>query len=312
MSGLAQHAVPQDGQNPLRLAGRHLPLTREAFRQSAPTTSKRCSPCPKLQSCLHNKRSRLWKKSKQARSAARPRRKASASATPPCAKWRRIHRIEGADGLAPLGSPATLLQRKSRPPWRSTSRGGSRCLTSAKSTVSAARSCKSSWKGAGGWRAARLPRRVPPQGRRVHHRRGPGKDRAGNAWPTGCDYGAAALKYNVDYKALVHWAGNTVRARPCTTPATAARAQARQGPRPHRAADAADGHGAGLSGKPGKLRRYGAEIRDSLPDLPLGAALWQDGWLGMNDRRGPAEDPDPAGEWGKIAPAGEADAEACG
>ena len=35
----------------------------------------RCSPCPKLQSCLHNKRSRLWKKSKQARSAAGPRRK---------------------------------------------------------------------------------------------------------------------------------------------------------------------------------------------------------------------------------------------
>ncbi len=27
----------------------------------------------------------------------------------------------------------------------------------------------------------------------------------------------------------------------------------------------------------------------------------QDGWLGMNDRRGPADDPDPAGE-GKIAP----------
>ena len=35
----------------------------------------------------------------------------------------------------------------------------------------------------------------------------------------------------------------------------------------------------------------------------------QDGWLGMNDRRGPADDPDPAGEWRKIAPAGEADAE---
>lgn len=66
----------------------------------------------------------------------------------------------------------------------------------------------------------------------------------------GCDYGAAALKYNVDYKALVHWVGQ------------------------YRAADAADGHGAGLSGKPEKLRRYGAEIRDSLsPDLPLGAAL---------------------------------------
>ena len=29
----------------------------------------------------------------------------------------------------------------------------------------------------------------------------------------------------------------------------------------------------------------------------------QDGWLGMNDRRGPADDPDPAGGWGKIAPA---------
>lgn len=35
----------------------------------------------------------------------------------------------------------------------------------------------------------------------------------------------------------------------------------------------------------------------------------RDGWLGMNDRRGPADDPDPAGEWGRIAPADEAAAE---
>lgn len=90
----------------------------------------------------------------------------------------------------------------------------------------------------------------------------------------GCDYGAAALKYNVDYKALVHWVGQYRAGAALHDAATVARAQAAPRAAPHRAADAADGHGAGLSGKPEKLRRYGAEIRDSLPpDLPLGAAL---------------------------------------
>ena len=54
---------PAAGRESLRLAyARHLPLTREAFRQSAPTTSERRLPCPRHQSFLHNKRSRLWKK----------------------------------------------------------------------------------------------------------------------------------------------------------------------------------------------------------------------------------------------------------
>lgn len=35
----------------------------------------------------------------------------------------------------------------------------------------------------------------------------------------------------------------------------------------------------------------------------------QDGWLGMNDRRGPADDPGPEGEWARVAPANEDAAE---
>ena len=145
----------------------------------------RCSPCPKLQSCLHNKRSPLWKKSKQARSAARPRRKASASATPPCANGCASMNPRAQTALRPGKSPATLPQRKSRPPWRSTSRAGSRCLTSAKSTASAARkTCKNSWKrrrraascAATTARPATGAARTPPPQT--------GKRSCGNAWPT--------------------------------------------------------------------------------------------------------------------------------
>ena len=145
----------------------------------------RCSPCPKLQRCLHNKRSRLWKKSKQARSAVRPRRKASASATLPCANGCASMNPRVQTALHPGKSPATLLPRKSRPPWRSTSRAGSRCLTSAKSTASAARrTCKSSWKrrrraascAATTARPATGAARTPPPRT--------GKRSCGNAWPT--------------------------------------------------------------------------------------------------------------------------------
>ena len=72
----------------------------------------RCSPCPKLQGCLHNKRSPLWKKSKQARSAARPRRKASASATLPCANGCASMNPRVQTALHPGKSPATLPPRK--------------------------------------------------------------------------------------------------------------------------------------------------------------------------------------------------------
>ena len=145
----------------------------------------RCSPCPKLQSCLHNKRSPLWKKSKQARSAVRPRRKASASATPPCANGCASTNPRAQTALHPGKSPATLPPRKSRPPWRSTSRAGSRCLTSAKSTASAARkTCKSSWKrrrraascAATTARPATGAARTPPPRT--------GKRSCGNVWPT--------------------------------------------------------------------------------------------------------------------------------
>ena len=145
----------------------------------------RCSPCPKLQSCLHNKRSRLWKKSKQARSAVRPRRKASASATPPCANGCASMNPRVQTALHPGKSPATLPPRKNRPPWRSTSRAGSRCLTSAKSTASEARkTCKSSWKrprraascAATTARPATGAARTPPPRT--------GKRLCGNAWPT--------------------------------------------------------------------------------------------------------------------------------
>ena len=57
LTGLALRAVtPAAGQESLRLAyARHLPLTREAFRQSAPTTSERRLPCPKHLNFLHSK-----------------------------------------------------------------------------------------------------------------------------------------------------------------------------------------------------------------------------------------------------------------
>ncbi len=38
-------------------------------------------------------------------------------------------------------------------------------------------------------------------------RRGPGRKIVRECLADGCDYSAAALKYNVDYKALVNWVG---------------------------------------------------------------------------------------------------------
>lgn len=130
----------------------------------------------------------------------------------------------------------------------------------------------------------------------------------------GCDYGAAALKYDVDYKALVHWVGQ------------------------YRAGGAAALHDArhsseGTSRAKGRARAVPPMQRlvivlDCLEHQKNYGAMAQkyaiayhqiyrwvqrylrDGWLGMNDRRGPADDPDPAGEWGRIAPADETAAEA--
>ena len=127
----------------------------------------------------------------------------------------------------------------------------------------------------------------------------------------GCDYGAAALKYNVDYKALVHWVGQYRAgaalhdARHSSEGTSRAKGRARTVPPMQRMVMVLDC----LENR----KNYGA-MAQKYAIAYHQIYRWvqrylQDGWLGMNDRRGPADDPDPAGEWGKIAPVGEADAE---
>ena len=127
----------------------------------------------------------------------------------------------------------------------------------------------------------------------------------------GCDYGAAALKYNVDYKALVHWVGQYRAgaalhdARHSSEGTSRAKGRARTVPPMQRMVMVLDC----LENR----KNYGA-MAQKYAIAYHQIYRWvqrylQDGWLGMNDRRGPADDPDPAGEWGTIAPAGEADAE---
>ena len=127
----------------------------------------------------------------------------------------------------------------------------------------------------------------------------------------GCDYGAVALKYNVDYKALVHWVGQYRAgaalhdARHSSEGTSRAKGRARTVPPMQRMVMVLDC----LENR----KNYGA-MAQKYAIAYHQIYRWvqrylQDGWLGMNDRRGPADDPDPAGEWGKIAPAGEADAE---
>ena len=127
----------------------------------------------------------------------------------------------------------------------------------------------------------------------------------------GCDYGAAALKYNVDYKALVHWVGQYRAgaalhdARHSSEGTSRAKGRARTVPPMQRMVMVLDclenrkNYG-------GMAQKYAIAYHQIYRWVQR---YLQDGWLGMNDRRGPADDPDPAGEWGKIAPAGEADAE---
>ena len=124
----------------------------------------------------------------------------------------------------------------------------------------------------------------------------------------GCDYGATALKYNVDYKALVRWVGQ------------------------YRAGGAAALHDARHSSE-GTSRAKGRErtvppmqrlviVLDCLENEKNYGAMAQkyavayhqvyrgvqrylrDGWRGMNDKRGPTDTPAPAERW-----ATEADAE---
>ena len=127
----------------------------------------------------------------------------------------------------------------------------------------------------------------------------------------GCDYGAAALKYNVDYKALVHWVG-----------------QYRAGAALHDARHSSEG----TSRAKGRERTVPPMQRlvivlDCLENEKNYGAMAQkyavayhqvyrwvqrylrDGWRGMNDKRGPTDGPGPEGEWARVAPANEDAAE---
>ena len=127
----------------------------------------------------------------------------------------------------------------------------------------------------------------------------------------GCDYGVAALKYNVDYKALVRWVG-----------------QYRAGAALHDARHSSEG----TSRAKGRERTVPPMQRlvivlDCLENEKNYGAMAQkyavayhqvyrwvqrylrDGWRGMNDKRGPTDGPGPEGEWARVAPANEDAAE---
>ena len=108
----------------------------------------------------------------------------------------------------------------------------------------------------------------------------------------GCDYGAAALKYNVDYKALVHWVGQYRAgaalhdARHSSEGTSRAKGRARTVPPMQRMVMVLDC----LENR----KNYGA-MAQKYAIAYHQIYRWvqrylQDGWLGMNDRRGPADD----------------------
>ncbi len=121
----------------------------------------------------------------------------------------------------------------------------------------------------------------------------------------GCDYGATALKYNVDYKALVNWVGRY-------------RAHGPAGLHDSRHSSEGTRRAKGRARAVAPMQRlvivldclenqenYGAmaqKIRCCVPSgLPVGAALPAvDGWLGMNDR--PAPPMTPARRGARVAP----------
>ena len=76
-------------------------------------------------------------------------------------QWLRIYESEGADGLAPREKSRHLTAEEKQAAVAEYLAGG----------VSLFDVCKKY--------GIRSPQNLPPQGRRVHHRRGPGKDRAG-------------------------------------------------------------------------------------------------------------------------------------
>ena len=96
-------------------------------------------------------------------------------------QWLRIYESEGADGLAPREKSRHLTAEEKQAAVAEYLAGGVSLFDVCKKygIRSPQNLQKLVEKAQAGRRAARLPRRVPPQGRRVHHRRGPGKDRAG-------------------------------------------------------------------------------------------------------------------------------------
>lgn len=125
----------------------------------------------------------------------------------------------------------------------------------------------------------------------------------------GCDYGAAALKYNVDYKALVRWvgqyrAGGTAAlhdARHSSEGTSRAKGRERTVPPTQRLVIVLDC----LENE----KNYGAMAQKYAVAYHQ-VYRWvqrylRDGWRGMNDKRGPTDTPAPAEHW-----ATEADAEA--
>ena len=129
----------------------------------------------------------------------------------------------------------------------------------------------------------------------------------------GCDYGVAALKYNVDYKALVRWVGQYRAggaaalhdARHSSEGTSRAKGRARTVPPMQRMVMVLDC----LENR----KNYGAMAQKYAVAYHQ-VYRWvqrylRDGWRGMNDKRGPTDDPGPEREWARVAPANEDAAE---
>ena len=92
-------------------------------------------------------------------------------------QWLRIYESEGADGLAPREKSRHLTAEEKQAAVAEYLAGGGSLFDVCKKY--GIRSPQNLQKLVEKAQAGGELRRVPPQGRRVHHRRGPGKDRAG-------------------------------------------------------------------------------------------------------------------------------------
>ena len=117
----------------------------------------------------------------------------------------------------------------------------------------------------------------------------------------GCDYGATALKYNVDYKALVNWVGRYRAHGPAALHDSRHSSEERAAPRAVRAVRRCSALSLCWTvWKNGK--NYGAMAQKYAVAYHQ-VYRWvqrylRDGWLGMNDRRGPSNDPGGVGARG--------------